>query len=590
MRRVVIAVLAAILSLGTFGSVPARAEGITSFVLELAESRLEGTQDSTGNTDFFIDLSKVSASWFAGHYAVFDARITYDMAAVLDPACPPMITLYTSDAGKSTTGLRVRRSASPNIAVQRVAIGQPQFRYYLLSVRRNAAGVSTAGPCPTIASVPFRLTWKLYASAPKSIGAFTEQRMPVRGDGEPSVAVDRLHGDAVYISAPVGGPATLGGNVGGVDFWRSTDAGKTFSWSQPYFGNDGGGFDSHVVVARNGTVYLADLGASTVYLGKSTDSGATWASLPTAAADSDRQWFAAYTPPGAMAPTKMVVSYHTINVDNLPYECIVTELVSQLVCNPMATDPFVLEKSFGNTVIGNQLFDSTGTVYSLFGSPEPGDTGSSVRNIFLAYSSDGTVFTNTTVYAAPAGHELYGLFPVIAIDGNDNLYAVWSERLGAAGAGAIRFTRSTDHGLTWSTPVDVSAAGHSGFLPWIVAGGAGKVDIAWIDSTTASPNDPTADWYVYVAQSTNALGRNPGFTRSRVTPQAVRYGNVCLVGLNCTTGGDDGRILLDFISIDHDSAGRAAISFGNSGPEGPSDNPREIYTDYAHQTGGAVIK
>jgi hypothetical protein len=138
--------------------------------------------------------------------------------------------------------------------------------------------------------------------------------------------------------------------------------------------------------------------------------------------------------------------------------------------------------------------------------------------------------------------------------------------------------------------VDVSAGGHSGFLPWIVAGAAGKVDIVWIDSTSASPNDPTADWYVYMAQSTNALGRTPSFNRSRVTPQAVRYGNVCLVGLNCTTGGDDGRILLDFISNDYDSAGRAAITFGNSGPEGPSDNPREIYTDYAHQTGGAVIK
>jgi hypothetical protein len=78
MRRVLIASLAVILALGTFGSMPARADGITNFVLELAESRLEGTQDSTGNTDFFIDLSKVSATWFATHYAVFDARITYD--------------------------------------------------------------------------------------------------------------------------------------------------------------------------------------------------------------------------------------------------------------------------------------------------------------------------------------------------------------------------------------------------------------------------------------------------------------------------------------------------------------------------------
>jgi hypothetical protein len=501
-----------------------------------------------------------------------------------------MITLYTSDANKSTAGLRVRRSASPNVAVQRVAIAQPQFRYYLLSVRRNAAAVSTAGPCPTIQSVPFRLTYKLFSSAPKAIGAFTEQRMPQRGDGEPSVAVDRLHGDGVYISAPVGGPATLGGNAGGVDFWRSTNAGATFSWSQPLFGNGAGGFDSHVVVAKNGTVYLADLGATTVYLGRSTDSGGTWSALPTAAADSDRQWFAAYTPPGATAPTKMLVSYHTINVDNLPYECIVTELVSQLVCNPMATDPIVFGKSFGNTVIGNQLFDSTGTIYSLFGSPEPGDPGSNVRNIFLAYSADGIAFKNTTVYAAPVGHELYGLFPVIAIDAADNLYAVWSERVGSGGAGTIRLTRSTDHGLTWSAPVDVSAAGHSGFLPWVVAGAAGKVDVVWVDSTTLSPNDPTGDYYVFMSQSTNALARTPTFSRSRVTPQPIRYGNVCLVGLNCSVGGDDGRILLDFISNDYDSAGRAAIVFGNSGPEGPADNPREIYTDYAHQTGGAVIR
>jgi hypothetical protein len=136
----------------------------------------------------------------------------------------------------------------------------------------------------------------------------------------------------------------------------------------------------------------------------------------------------------------------------------------------------------------------------------------------------------------------------------------------------------------------VSAAGHSAFLPWIVAGAAGKVDITWVDSTASSPNDPTADWYVFMAQSTTALAGTPSFGRSRVTSQPIRYGNVCLVGLNCSVGGDDGRILLDFISIDYDSSGRAAITFGNSGPEGPADNPREVYTDYVRQTGGAVIK
>jgi hypothetical protein len=589
MRRVLVASLAVVLSLSSLVALPANADSVTNFVLEVAESRLEGTQDSIGNTDFFIDLSKMSPGWFASHYGVLDARITYDLSTVMNPACPPDMTLYTSDAA-GVTGSYIRRSASPNVAVQRVAIARPSERYYMLTVRRNAPGAATAGPCATVQSIPFRLTYKLFASKPASTGPFAQQRMPERGDGEPSIAVDRLHGDTVYISAPVGGPAVLGGNPGGVDLWRSLDAGSTFSWSQPQFGNAGGGFDSHVVVAKNGTVYLADLGVSSVYLGKSTDRGATWSALPTAAVDSDREWFAAYTPPGGLAPTKTFVSYHDINVDNLPYECIVTETVSQLVCNPMATDPVVLAKSTGNTVIGNQLFDSTGTVYSLFGSPEPGDAGSTVRNIFLAYSSDGIVFHNTTVYSAPVGHELYGLFPVMAIDATDTLYAVWSERVGSAGAGTIRLSRSTDHGLTWSTPVNVSAAGHSGFLPWIVAGAAGKIDIVWVDSTSASPNDPTSDWYVFMAQSTNAASLAPTFSLSRVTQQPIRYGNVCLVGLNCTTGGDDGRILLDFISVDYDSAGRAAITFANSGPEGPSDDPARTYTDYAKQTGGAAIR
>ena len=93
-----------------------------------------------------------------------------------------------------------------------------------------------------------------------------------------------------------------------------------------------------------------------------------------AGANSDREWLATYTPPGApagTAPTKVFVSFHDLVPDNLPYECISLNggTIFQPVCNPMATRPDAVKNSFGNTIIGDQVFDSKGTVYGVFTSP-----------------------------------------------------------------------------------------------------------------------------------------------------------------------------------------------------------------------------
>lgn len=592
MRRPIIAlaflaILLAPLALGK----TARADSILETALEFADTKTDFTLTGSGNADYFVDLSTVSASFFANHYTVLDARLSYDLSQVVNKSCPPNLTLIRSDAVK-TNGPRIRRSSEDNVAVQRVAIAQPYDRYFKLQVRRDSTGVATSGPCLTLSnlSVPYSIRVTLYASSPAGTGNFnfTQQHLPVKGDGEPSIAVDRLHGDLTYISAPTAGPALLGGNAGGVDFWRSLDGGATFSYSQPVFGNADGGFDSHVAVAANGDVYLADLAATKIDLGKSTDHGATFTALPAAGVDSDRQWLATYTPIGAPAPTKVVVSYHDINVDNLPYECLVTPTVSQLVCNPMVTDAVVLAKATGNTVIGNQVFDSKGTVYSVFGSPSlpTGGAPSALGDIYLARSADSIVFTDRHIYTAPTGNDIAGLFPIIAIDPADNLYVVWSERRSPYFNATVKLSISTDHGDTWSAPQSLSGPG-SALLPWVIAGKTGEIDVVWVGSTATSSNDPTADWYVYMAQSQNAVGGK--FSVSRMTAQPIRYGSVCLSGLGCSTAGDDGRILLDFISIDYDSHYNAAVTFANSGPEGPSDDPREVYTDFAKQRSGTTI-
>jgi hypothetical protein len=113
------------------------------------------------------------------------------------------------------------------------------------------------------------------------------------------------------------------------------------------------------------------------------------------------------------------------------------------------------------------------------------------------------------------------------------------------------------------------------------------VDVTWVGTTTPSYNDPTANWYQYMAQSTDVL-RGGAFTTVAVSPQPIRYGTVCLSGLLCSTEGDDGRILLDFTSIDIDSHCNAHVTYANSGPEVPADPPSTL-TDYARQRSGTNL-
>lgn len=582
----------ALLAIATIWPGAARADSILQQVLEMTDTTLDYQVQGSGNVDYFVDLSRVSTSFFANHYTVLDARISYDISAVVNPQCPPNITIRTSDATKGT-GDYIRRSAAPSVGVQRVAVGQPQERYYLLQVRRDGTGVSTSGPCVTLAnlSVPYTLHVKLAQSNPAATGfGATQLHMPSRGDGEPTIAVDRLHGNTMYVSAPVGIPAVLGGQSSGVDLWRSLDGGSSWSWSQPAFLDQAGGGDSDVIVAGDGSVFLADLGLAAIYVGKSTDHGATWTAASPGGVDADRQWLAAWGPAPGAAPTKVFLYYHDVNADNLPYECISLNggTVWQPVCNPMVTDPIVLANATGNTIVGPQQFDSSGSVYAAFSSPTAGDTVGTFRNLYLAKSSDGITFTDRTIYSAPVGVDVAGLFPVLTIDRSDNLYVVWSERTAPYGPSAIKLAYSTDHGDHWSAPVTVSPTGGSTVLPWAVAGNAGEVDVVWVGTTTASTNDPTADWYEYMAQSTNVLG-GAGFKSARVTSQPVRYGTICLAGLNCSVGGDDGRILLDFTSVDADSAGNARIAFANSGPEGTYGDPSMPFTDVVSQTASGGI-
>lgn len=550
----------------------------------------------------------------------------------------------TSNLSATTYG---RSSHAVGSTIQRVAFsspGDPEYRIDEASLVPTASSaLATFGPGCGIQALASRLfgtpqAYTLTVSylpstprAPSNGFAFLTTHLPkanpspsTPGSGEPSIAVDRLHGDRVYVSGPVGvpsgaacaldisNPSVPPTGCNGVNFWFSTDGGQSFRFCNASLPNGGG--DSHVAVDTSGSIYSADLAASNVDVQKlpSTPSGP---STPTAGAScgfttvtptapqADRQWLATYLPDPSQGTgaARVYLSYHTLT-DNLPWECTSVQGGTVfLPCTPMVTSGPAFTDGLGNTINGNQVFDSGGTIYSIFGTSTVADNATHqgsgpIHNLYVAVSADGVTFqvypiVQTTPPGMPGTQSLAQNFPVIAVDRSDNLYAVWSQGPASGGPTAIFLSSSTDHGQHWSAPVQVSSPDlGSNVLPWIVAGTDGRVDIVWVGTTARSASDPTANWYEYMAQSLDAHDAHPVFTQTVVSPQPIRYGDYCSLGLACTFGGDDGRILLDFTSVDIDSHCMANIAYANAGPDtetvGFGFDP---YTDYAKQVAGSSL-
>jgi hypothetical protein len=162
------------------------------------------------------------------------------------------------------------------------------------------------------------------------------------------------------------------------------------------------------------------------------------------------------------------------------------------------------------------------------------------------------------------------LFASIAIDTSGNLYAVWSEYPSsggsASGPGVVKLSVSTDGAQTWSDPINVSPKKFgNNVMPWVTAGDAGRIDIAWYGAPQAKGPDgsfgpDTLDqgtWNAYMAQSLNALSARPTFKRTRVSDHQNKFGNISTQGL----GGSPDRSLGDFMEITIGKKGQAVISY-----------------------------
>jgi len=74
--------------------------------------------------------------------------------------------------------------------------------------------------------------------------------------------------------------------------------------------------------------------------------------------------------------------------------------------------------------------------------------------------------------------------PQVAVDGAGNIYAVWEDD--TATNSNILFSRSSDGGATFSTPGNVSKSSGSSFNPRISVDGQGGINVVWVSDATGN--------------------------------------------------------------------------------------------------------
>lgn len=494
--------------------------------------------------------------------------------------------------------------------------------------------------------------------------------LPSSTGGEPSLAVDPYTCSGttcnVYVISP-------NGTAKGPAIWHSTDGGST--WSAPTQVdtvapcNPASGGDTDVDVLPNGSVVVADLNVVWSTIQISTDHAATFPACTTTAPEDDRPWLA------HMGSSTVYVAYHDF-VGEVPIVCTSTTVSGTSAGTFTCVPAFGTTANPGNT--GTQLtncaentvparafvVDKDGSQNFLYSCSTAAENAAHppygpLHDYYLARSTNGVTFTTYPVFLADTSGgkapNYANIFGNLAEDTAGNLYALWTgtadDNKTLENPDHVYLTVSTDHGATWTKPVQVDhettpdqngATGEGTHtLAHLAVTTPGNVDIVWYGTTnTGEPNGqcgstgmvvactdnttnpPTPDgmdyhaagstantggpvegnWRVSMAQSTNALcnaGTSPTcsaptFTQTLVDPNYRHFGTVCSNGIVC--GGAADRHLLDFISVGIDCSGLAHVSY--AADQNSATVPAEtsaaradgaLTTVVTNQTGGTAL-
>lgn len=193
-----------------------------------------------------------------------------------------------------------------------------------------------------------------------------------------------------------------------------------------------------------------------------------------------------------------------------------------------------------------------------YGQSSSATTGTGKVNLYTSRSTDGgRNWTTTRMVTSSAAPECWeyrcesgflGAQIAIASDAAGTLYTLWNAGTRYEAPQRIYFASSTTAGETWSAATDVSRAppGVEHAFPALVAGEAGDVRIAWMDTRQAPL------WNTFYRSSTN--GGATWSAESRLSNFAAGYGYIQPKGYSFPFG--------DYFEMDIDSQGRTQAVWG----------------------------
>jgi hypothetical protein len=400
---------------------------------------------------------------------------------------------------------------------------------------------------------------------------FTTVHVPNSNFSEPSIALTKR--DAVLFCGPTR-PT--------VAYIRTADW-KTFVRQSLGLA---GGSDCDVKVGPDNHVFVADLQAFGTEIMKSYDDGASY--MPPDRTEEpieeDRQWLGvdpnnphiAYLAFHDLALEAEVVAKSTDGGRTFPYHAIAS------------SDPALFADTYPNTFSGPVRVDPTdpGRVYVVYGISSQADNVDMCKNtptncpfgaprsVVVASSGDGgQTWTDKVAMTSPPGSVLGNLFPWITVDGAGTVYATAAGSLkneDGTFSNGLWLTMSRDKGATWSPMRKVNQGNGASVFPTMIAGDAGVVDLAWLESDKEVQNASDAVWRLHFAQARGAGGSTPTFTE--LAGPVVRHGAVCTLGINCSGNRDLG----DFMEIDLDSFGYAHVATASTEKFTATDPARHV--------------
>jgi hypothetical protein len=274
-----------------------------------------------------------------------------------------------------------------------------------------------------------------------------------------------------------------------VFYKQSRDDGATFSPPVLISTNSPISFNTSLALDSGGNPYMVWTGlnatftAEQIFFARSTNGGAS------------------FSPPIAISLTAQAADLASIAVDSsgkitVIYQDFATpsfQLFAVRSTNGGATfsAPMAISPAFDGVNPSRPAqvaFDSLGAAYVVYGSFS--------GRIRLLIASNGV---NFTVFKTLSNPVVPAFAPHIAVDRSDNVFVTFFNRFGVPGGFnyEVMLTKSTNHGTSFSAPLNVSNNAGDSVFPFVIADGLGNVTVAWEDTTGNSQLD------IFVAHSTN---------------------------------------------------------------------------------------